>query len=367
VRNRRGRSARDCARLRERNARLLRIAIVEVKELQDILCEFRRVVSESGNAKKMALATLVRSRGSSYRRPGARMLIVENGFAVGALSGGCLEEEIVRRALEVMRCDKSCLFTLDTRLRFGCNGAIDIFIEPIDAKNEFLAAVARCIETRQPFVAATAFGKPDEARLGTFVIDENDAFFSECENETASVFIQKIEPPIQLVIAGDGPENAALKSFASILGWRVLETENVSENLAQIAFDSRTAALVKTHSYGRDFAFLKKLLPMRLRYVGLVGPKKRREQLLNDLIDGGFVSAADESCGAFAGFHAPAGLDLSAESPEQIALSIVAEIQAVFAGGSCVSLRNRRSPIHERRDAARAHCETRMVRCVNVS
>src|SRR5207249_7704618 len=90
--------------------------------------------------------------------------------------------------------------------------------------------------------------------------------------------------------------------------------------------DDRTAVIVKSHNYGRDFAALQKLLPLNLRYLGLIGPRKRRDQLLNDLLEVGIAINA--------GFFAPAGLDLGAETPEEIALEIISEIQSVFAHGS---------------------------------
>jgi xanthine/CO dehydrogenase XdhC/CoxF family maturation factor len=96
---------------------------------------------------------------------------------------------------------------------------------------------------------------------------------------------------------------------------------------------------VKSHNFGRDFTILAKLLPLNLRYVGLIGPKKRRDELLSQLLEIGLPINA--------GFFAPAGLDLNAETPEEIALSVVSEIQRVFAEGSGQSLRDRKLPIHQ--------------------
>jgi xanthine/CO dehydrogenase XdhC/CoxF family maturation factor len=104
--------------------------------------------------------------------------------------------------------------------------------------------------------------------------------------------------------------------------------------------------MVKSHNYGRDFAALQRLLPLNLPYVGLIGPRKRRNQLLGDLLESGVTINA--------GFFGPAGLDLGAETPEEIALEIIAEIQRVFAHGSGVSLRERKIPIH-----AAAKCDGR--------
>src|SRR3954452_15661249 len=103
-----------------------------MKEIRDILRLY-----ELHRGEPLALATLVRTRGSSYRRPGARMLIGANGTTAGSLSGGCLEEEVARRALEILRGAPPELMSFDTRLRFGCNGSIDIFIERL--RDDFLA------------------------------------------------------------------------------------------------------------------------------------------------------------------------------------------------------------------------------------
>jgi xanthine/CO dehydrogenase XdhC/CoxF family maturation factor len=156
------------------------------------------------------------------------------------------------------------------------------------------------------------------------------------EATPVGAFVQTIDPPIQLVIFGEGPDSAPLRSFAGILGWQVIEAERAQH--LPTAFDDRTAAIVKSHNYGRDFSALQRLLGHNLRYVGLLGPRKRRDQLLGDLLDIGVAVNAE--------LFSPAGLDLHAETPEEIALAIVSEIQAVFAESSGHSLRDRKAPIH---------------------
>ena len=138
------------------------------------------------------------------------------------------------------------------------------------------------------------------------------------------------------MIFGEGADNAPIRKLAELFGWHAIEI--VDASALSIEPDEWTAAIVKSHNYGRDFAALQKLLPMNLRYVGLVGPRKRRDQLMNNLLDLGVTINA--------GFFAPAGLDLGAETPEEIALSIVSEIQRVFAKRSGESLRERKTSIH---------------------
>jgi xanthine/CO dehydrogenase XdhC/CoxF family maturation factor len=292
-----------------------------MKEIRDIAREFRLRPGQ-----RFALATLVRARGSSYRRPGARMLVCRDGTTVGSLSGGCLEEEVARRAFEVLQTGTPSLMSFDTRLRFGCNGAIEIFVET--ARENFLSELAKNFGERRACRAVTVFdGAHDQ--LGTRMLQPE-------EKPSEDAFIQKIEPPINLLLFGDGPDSAPLRSFAEILRWNVSEIDQASDLPARA--DAWTAAVVKSHNYGRDFAALRHLLQLDLRYVGLLGPRKRRDQLLGALLDEGVSLEAE--------LFAPAGFDLGAETPEEIALAIVSEIQTVFAEASGESLRDRKVPIH---------------------
>ena len=290
-----------------------------MKEMQDIIRLY-----ELHRGEPLALATLIAARGSSYRRPGARMLICGDGTTAGSLSGGCLEEEVVRRALEVLRGAMPALMSFDTRLRFGCNGSIDIFVEP--AREDFLAQLAANFLERRSCRVATVFAGEE---LGTRLIQSEAVM-------TAGAFVQTIEPAIRLLIFGEGPDSSALRAFADILGWEVFEMDQAADLARHV--DSRTAAIVKSHNYGRDFAALCTLLKLDLPYVGLLGPRKRRDQLLHAVLDEGIAIDAE--------VFAPAGLDLGAETPEELALALVSEIQAVFADASGESLRDRKAPIH---------------------
>jgi xanthine dehydrogenase accessory factor len=278
------------------------------------------------NHEILALATLVRARGSSYRRPGARMLIGRDGFWVGSLSGGCLEEEVCALAQDVIQTGEPKLVPFDMRRRFGCNGKIDIFIER--GNGDFFRDLSRNLETRQSCIALTNF-ENTAFDLGSRILAS--------DSETiAGAFIQRINPPIQLVVIGGGHDTLPFRPLTELLGWKLLEVERIAdlpENL-----DAWTAAIVKTHNYGRDIAALQKLAPLGLRYLGLIGPRRRRDQLLTDLFD--ITGPID------AELFAPAGLDLGAETPEEIALAVVAEIQSVFAAASVESLRNRKTPSH---------------------
>ncbi len=289
-----------------------------MKDIYDIIGEWKKRRGE-----RFALATLVRAQGSSYRRPGARMLICEDGKTVGSLSAGCLEEEVGLVAREVLLTGKPALMSFDTRKRFGCAGKIDIFIER--ALEKFFVDLGENLDARCRCLAITRFNG-DEA--GTQIRG------FEYEQEQEQELLQQIHPPIRLVLWGAGPDSAALHALANSLGWQTLEIDDAN----RLLIDEWTAAIVKSHNYGRDFAALQKLLPLDLSYVGLIGPRKRRNQLLSDLLDLGVTINA--------GFFAPAGLDLGAETPEEIALAVISEIQRVFVGGSGESLREQKTPIH---------------------
>jgi xanthine/CO dehydrogenase XdhC/CoxF family maturation factor len=302
-----------------------------LKEIYDILreCEKRR-------GESFALATLVRAEGSSYRRPGARMLVCEDGRTVGSLSAGCIENEVALCAREVLRSGVSTTMSFDTRRRFGCNGKIDIFIERVP--ENFLVDLAESLNARRSRLAVTTFeGTALGSRVSPFV-DETGA----------GVLVQEIHPPIRFLIFGDGPDGVPLHRLTELIGWKAIEI--VDSSAFAIEPDPWTAAIVKSHNYGRDFAALQKLLPLNLPYVGLIGPRKRRDQLMNDLLDLGVTINA--------GFFSPAGLDLRAETPEEISLAIVSEIQRVFAKGSGQSLRERKISIHGPPLVEASKCQT---------
>ena len=291
-----------------------------MKDIYDILKEWKK-----RRVGKFALATLVRAQGSSYRRPGARMLICADGEMIGSLSAGCLEQDVAARGLEILKTGLPATMCFDTRKRFGCAGKIDIFIEP--APENFLVDLAENLNARRECLAITRFaGAGLGTRIGRF------DYVQEQEHE----FVQQVHPPIRLFIFGAGADNASLHFLARSLGWQAFEVTDSNE--LSIQPDAWTAAIVKFHNYGRDFAALQQILPLELRYVGLIGPRKRRNQLLDDLLESGVTMNA--------GFFAPAGLDLGAETREEIALGIITEIQRVFAHGSGQSLRERKVPIH---------------------
>ncbi|MEY2492498.1 MAG: xanthine dehydrogenase accessory factor [Verrucomicrobiota bacterium] len=253
------------------------------------------------------------------------MLIMQSGATVGSVSAGCLEEEVAIHGAKVLRTGLPAIVSFDTRRRFGCDGSIEIFIER--AADDFFAELARNFASRRPCVIMTVFDGADH--LGSFVTSDHYAVPS-------GALCQRVEPPLRLIIVGDKPEGESLKQLATLLGWEIVSCASAADLPGET--DSRTAAVVKTHHYGQDCAALRALLPMELSYVGLIGPRRRRDEILSDLLDSGVELRSQ--------LFAPAGLDLGAEGPEEIALSVIGEIEKVFGEGSGESLRDRRAPIH---------------------
>jgi xanthine/CO dehydrogenase XdhC/CoxF family maturation factor len=287
--------------------------------------EFREIIRfwEERRGQALALATLVSAQGSSYRRPGARMLIDSAGEYAGGVSAGCIEQEVIACASQVLRTGEAKLMAFDTRLRFGCHGAIEILLEPV--ATELMAGLRDSVIHRQNCLLKTIVHGRER---GTSIAEPDDA---------PGAFFQVIEPALRLVVIGDGSESIALRAQAALLGWDVLQLE--AAPIPADILDERTAVVLATHNYGRDCAALRDLLPAGLKYLGVVGSRRRRDDLLFDVMQSDVPLESS--------LFAPAGLHLGADSPEEIALSIVAEIQCVFGAGTAQQLRHRKAPIHQ--------------------
>jgi len=373
-----------------------------MKEIKDIIRSFEEAQKQG---KQTALATVVHVDGSSYRRPGARMLITDEGQLTGAISGGCLEGDALRKALLVMSQQRSMLVTYDTMdeddaklgIGLGCNGIIQVLIEPInpvEANNpvQLLKAVA---EKRQKAVLVTLFSlenkrdtQPGTCLLlkeneqternvplksilikdGMQVLQNGHSIFRtyQSENQSMTAFIELVEPAVSLIAIGAGNDVIPLIAMAELLGWEttvidgrpayakkerfvsscqvlVSKPENV---ISQIAIDERTVFLLMTHNYNYDMAMLHQLLLKNVTYVGMLGPKKKLERILDELQEQG----ANFTQQQLASVHSPVGLDIGAETSEEIALSILSEIKAVFSGKQGLSLHANTGTIHSRSD-----------------
>ena len=366
-----------------------------MKELQEIARAWD-VLRQQGQTA--ALATVVRVDGSAYRRPGARMLVGRGGETVGSVSGGCLEADVVERARRVMETGEKIVVDYDTNddgesvfgVGLGCQGVVRILIESLSAESDSaLALPASLLPDRQTGVLATVHGRRDgtETAIGDRLLLTTDASSSvigtslqrEAERVLktrlsasrtvpmnggqAEVFFEYLQPPLPLVIFGAGPDAQPLVRFAKELGWHVTVTDRrptfamparfpqadavwVSSRggLPQaLHLDARTAVVVMTHNYQLDQSLLAELLPSPVCYLGVLGPKRRTERLLAELRE---ESRAITDV-MLARLHSPIGLDIGAETPEQIALAIVAEIQARAAGRRGGSLRERPGSIYD--------------------
>ena len=283
-----------------------------------------------------ALATLVETCGSTYRKPGARMLVDEDGGTIGVLSGGCLEEEIAQRAMGIIGGTGPVLMTFDTRRLYGCNGEVRILVErlaPSGSGGNFLTELGAALQRRELCRSVTSY---EGGEIGTTLLGP-----TEIVSQRPGTFLHNVPLPIRLLLFGAGPEIVPVRQFAETLGWIVHHFSHPSELPEGLVADEQSAALVMTHQFGRDLAVLDRLLPLQLPYVGLLGPRNRYRQIVTELF---------ERCALkpeiLLPIHAPAGLDIGSESPEEIALSIVAEVSAVLAQRHGGHLREKATAIH---------------------
>jgi xanthine/CO dehydrogenase XdhC/CoxF family maturation factor len=370
-----------------------------MKEIIDIVAAY-----DEANAlgKRTALATVVLVEGSAYRRAGARMLITEDGQLTGAISGGCLEGDALRKARLVILQQQPLLVTYDTTddddaklgVGLGCNGIINILIEPITGDiNNPISLLKYIINNRHHAVLVTMFSVEDrkapqpgtclclmDDKL-TVTLPENAPYrpalitnakqvlkqqHSEVQvyetgvNYTA--FIEYIKPVISLVIVGAGNDAVPLTRIAAVLGWDItvidgranyavsqrfplagqVITAKPNEVLQHIEINERTAIVLMTHNYNYEIALLKELLPTSLPYIGILGPKKKLERMLAEIEDAG-IRISEEQLNRIYG---PVGLDIGSEGAEEIALSVVSEIKAVLSSRQGYSLKYKPVPIH---------------------
>ena len=303
-----------------------------MKALEQII---KRVTAN--RAQPFALATLVQTEGSTYRKPGARLLVEANGTTLGVLSGGCLEEEIGRYGRRVINDGSAVLLSFDTRRLYGCDGRLKILVEPLPAAGQngnLLTEVGRLLAQRDVCRIRTCF---ESGSLGSELLPP-DILLA----ERTGIFIDTLPLPVRLLLFGTGPEIEPLTQLAGNLGWLVERFGHPSELGEHFRPDAQTAALIMNHNFGRDLLALDRLLPFRLRYVGLLGPKRRHTELLARLSE---YRPLDFNAGA-KNLFAPAGLDIGSEAPEEIGLSITSEIAAVFSDRAGGFLRERKSDIH---------------------
>lgn len=336
--------------------------------------EFKKILAAYQNAQqaglKSVLATVVALEGSSYRKPGVQMLLTENGQMIGAVSGGCVEKEVLFQATSVFKTGDAKMMTYDGRYRLGCEGILFILIETFNPDNTMFQAFENCLEQRNSFTLQSYYSKEagNHKDMGSF-IEFNDgekySFNKEISkiinNSQLRLFIQTLQPSLSLILIGAEHDAVQVTHAASFLGWNVTIVAGTSEAktiqdfpgakeimcqdpefLTVKDINQETVILLMTHSYVKDLSYLLALKDTSPAYIGLLGPAKRRDQLLNEFIER--YPEVEESFLEL--IHGPAGLDLGAETPQEIAISICAEILTVIRQKNPKSLRDKKGSIH---------------------
>jgi xanthine/CO dehydrogenase XdhC/CoxF family maturation factor len=369
-----------------------------VSEIADVL---EAIEGLAAKGERMALATIVAVRGSTYRRPGARLLVPEEGAPIGNISGGCLEGDVADMARVVMEEGTARLAGWDLTadddavwgLGLGCNGAIEVFIEPAERAGEVAGALRLALEEERPICVVTVLESTidgvepgartivgtDGATQGTLGDAAVDAQAVAAARELLAdersevrtfgkgvrAFVEVLDPALRLLICGAGHDAIPLTRAADALGWRAtvaddrpgfltherfphaigfVPLERPEDIAREAVVDDRTHAVVMTHNFLRDKEYVRSLLGSPARYIGMLGPAARTQRLLMELeAEGVEITEADR-----ARLHGPAGLDLGSELPEEIAHAIVAEIVAARHARAGGFLRDRPGPIHER-------------------
>jgi xanthine dehydrogenase accessory factor len=369
-----------------------------MKELRDIIQAYDEATLQN---KRTALATVVRVVGSSYRRPGARMLVTDEGVITGAISGGCLEGDALEKAKFAIASGENKFVTYDSTdeddiqfgLHLGCNGVVYILFEPIKKEDQDnpVELLRRISDAGEDAVLVTLFSlrstlpgtrllylnnnmqgnlpEPLQSLLTgpvkTAYAEKKPASMEvNIEDTNCSAFIEYIEQPVSVVIAGAGNDIQPLVETAAMLGWLVTVVDGrftyarpgrfpkafkvwysrTPDILSQIKTDGRTVYLLMSHNYNYDLKFLTSIVQQEFGYIGLLGPAEKRDRMLSDLNDHGIQLNEKQ----LSKIHGPTGLDIGAENSTEIALSIIAEIKSFLSGRSGSPLKLKKEAIHNR-------------------
>ncbi len=335
--------------------------------------EFKQLleVAHSWQKKGMrsVLATVVDLQGSSYRRPGVRMLISEAGDMHGAVSGGCVEKEVLRQSQSVFKTGIAKVMTYDGRFRLGCEGILYILLEPLQISETVFNRIQDCFRKRNPF-EATSYFEPEyiESKdFGTVLKIDNKTFslrptYSTPQNNQLQLFQKDFQPIFQLYIFGAEHDAVQLCDLASKIGWDVHiiappdEQKTIDYFKGAISLSAplmdaidvsgigeNTAVVLMSHSFNKDVQYLLALKDSNPSYLGLLGPMTRRERLFDEVLK----YAPNTSYEFFENMHGPTGLNIGAESASEIALSIIAEILSVIRNAELMPLREKSAKIHD--------------------
>jgi xanthine dehydrogenase accessory factor len=339
--------------------------------------------------RRAALATVIRVRGSAYRREGAKLLVAEDGSTAGNISGGCLEQDVREVAMMVARSGVAELRRYCSGgeegsvwdLGLGCEGEVEIFVEPashgrplerslLDSRTAFAlctvvagqgAAVGSRLLVTEGLVEGSLGGAPLTARAAArarALLGEGGTALERVDG--CDLFVEALRPPPRLVICGAGDDARPLARLATELGFQVAVVDRRSalldgsrfppevrgiesdgEHLREhLALDDSCYTVVMTHNLADDRAYLRGLIASAVPYVGILGPRQRTERLL-----AGLRQEGAELPGARERVYGPVGLDIGAEGADQIALAVIAEVLAVRSGRRPMPLREREGAI----------------------
>jgi xanthine dehydrogenase accessory factor len=367
--------------------------------------ELKEIIKSYHQAKEMnqqsALATVVMVDGSAYRRPGARMHIKDSGEFIGAISGGCLEGDALKKAQIVMFQQKSMVVTYDTTdeddqkfgIGLGCNGIIQILMEPIHYTdpNNPIELLIKAVNQPDEFILTTFFSTVNalERQVGTKLYDLNKNFMPDLPlglkssfmakweaespilstnkylldlNENLFAFIERFNQQFNIVIFGAGNDVIPLVKILDVLGHspividgrpnyanfhRLPEAKQILISTAENAFNtfslsSIDVVLLMTHNFEYEVKILEKIIHLNLPYIGILGPKKKTIKLFERLqLPSDLASLREKN------IFAPIGLDIGAETSEEIALSIISELFTVLNCKQPSFLRDKDGPIHK--------------------
>lgn len=308
-----------------------------------------------------ALATVIALEGSGYRRPGARLLLGAAGPLTGGVSGGCIEHDVAEHARRVMEDGRPRRLRYDTSGKddllwgfgLGCNGTIELLLGSCHTPEwrAFMPGLADALEGDEPFAVAMQADPEKPPRF-----DRVNAEGRATGLRPDGLFVDVFSPPPYLVLCGAGDDSIALVALAADMGFRVAVLDRRKAYLTSERFPGawrlieaeppaaldglppadRSYVILKTHAYERDRDWLRYWTNTATPYIGLMGPRARREELLRDA----HVRPEDRR------LFGPIGLDLGAQGAEQVALSVVAEVLAVYHARRPGHLRDRSGPIH---------------------
>ena len=335
----------------------------ELKEL------IERAIYWQKTGVKSVLATVVALDGSSYRRPGVRMLLSEQGEWIGAVSGGCVEKEVAHQAQSVFETQFPKLMSYDGRYRLGCEGTLYILLEPIHISESCENALQTILSQRKQF-KCNSYYQNSEANyvgLGSILSIEGQMYplSSSLKQEGLSnydCFSQEFSPIFQLYIFGAEHDAVQLCRMATTIGWEVhivappdeAKSLDYFEGAASLLtplfeavdtakLDEQTAVVLMTHSFHKDIKYLMALKDITPAYFGILGPAQRRERIFEQLLN--YVPDLESSF--FDKINGPMGLNIGAESASEIAISILAEILSVIRKQQPIFLKDKRGHIHE--------------------